>query len=81
MALPTEVTAPVRLALVVTLLAVKLATAVVEVTTRGAVPIATVEVICPEAFMVVNLPVVGVVAPIVVPSIVPLVTVTALIAS
>ena len=47
-ALPEEVTSPVRLALVVTVAALppilKLATGVVEVTINGAVPVATVEV-------------------------------------
>jgi len=58
---PNEVTSPVKLALVVTVDAVvavaafppilKLATGVVEVTTKGAVPVATVEVNCvPERF-------------------------------
>ena len=56
--LPTDVTSPVKLALVVTDPAVvavaafppilKLATGVVEVTTNGAVPMATVEVSGPE---------------------------------
>ena len=45
------------------LVAVKLATAVVEATVNGAVPVATVEVITPDAEMVVNAPVVAVVAP------------------
>jgi len=60
-ALPTEVTSPVIFALVVTVEAVvavaafppmlKFATGVVEVTTNGAVPVATVEVNCaPERF-------------------------------
>ena len=56
-AFPTLVTSPVKFALVVTVAALppilKLATGVVEVTTNGAVPIATVEVNCvpviPEA--------------------------------
>ena len=47
-ALPTEVTSPVKLALVVTVPALppilKLVTGVVDVTTKGAVPVATVEV-------------------------------------
>ena len=75
LALPTEVTAPVRLAFVVTLDAVRFATAVVEATIKGAVPVTTVD--C----TVVNLPVVAVVAPIVVLFIVPLVTVRAFIDS
>lgn len=45
-------------------LAFKLATFVVEAITNGAVPVETVEVICPEALTVVNAPVEAVVAPI-----------------
>ena len=61
-----------------TLDAVKLITGVVDATTKGAVPVTSVDVICPEALIVVNLPVDAVVAPMVVPSIVPPVTATAL---
>ena len=43
--------------------AFKLATCVVDATVKGAVPVATVEVITPEADTVVNAPVVAVVAP------------------
>jgi hypothetical protein len=43
--------------------AFRLATSVVEVTVNGAVPIATVEVITPDALMVLNAPVLTVVAP------------------
>ena len=47
-AFPTEVTGPVKIALVVTVAALppilKLATGVVDVTTNGAVPVAIVEV-------------------------------------
>ena len=53
-AFPIEVTGPVKFALVVTVLAVaalppilRLSTGVVDVTTNGAVPIATVDVNCP----------------------------------
>ena len=42
-ALPTLITSPVKLALVVTVAACKLATGVVELTVKGAVPVATVE--------------------------------------
>ena len=45
------------------MVAVKLATAVVDATVNGAVPVATVEVMTPDAEMVVNAPVVAVVAP------------------
>src|SRR5882672_8040737 len=50
--LPTEVTAPVKFAFVVTVLLLRLATAVVEVTTNGGVPTLTVEVIWPVALSV-----------------------------
>jgi len=43
--------------------AFRLATCVVLATTKGAVPVATVDVIAPEADTVVNAPVVAVVAP------------------
>ena len=43
--------------------AFRLATCVVEATVNGAVPVATVDVITPEADTVVNAPVVAVVAP------------------
>ena len=43
--------------------ALRLATCVVDATVNGAVPVATVEVITPEADIVVNAPVVAVVAP------------------
>ena len=45
------------------LVAPKFATVVVDATVNGAVPVATVEVMTPDAEMVVNAPVVGVVAP------------------
>lgn len=50
-------------AVLTVLVAPKLATVVVEATVNGAVPVATVEVMTPDAEMVVNAPVVGVVAP------------------
>ncbi len=50
--LPTLVMGPVRLALVVTVAAfppmLKLATGVVDVTEKGAVPVAILDTICPE---------------------------------
>jgi len=51
------------IAVVTVLVEVKLATAVVEATVNGAVPVTTVEVMTPDAEMVVNAPVAGVVAP------------------
>lgn len=50
-------------AVLTVLVAPKLATVVVEATVNGAVPVATVEVMTLDAEMVVNAPVVGVVAP------------------
>ena len=60
---PATLDAVVALPALPAVAAFKLATWVVLETTNGAVPVATVLVICPDALTVVNAPVVGVVAP------------------